>query len=526
MTETPEGTDDGPGKKMFDREALAADARFLVERVESHHPKPYDGYGGRLALHERLERLIADLPERATAEAFYRDATVLVTALSDAHSRLQPPDGEGDDRRLPLSFRVVGDGLYVDSVAAESLVDLVGARLRSVDGVGVETLAGRVASLYGVENDYHGLSWTGRAVAARTPLARLLDGEVPTTVEVTVDHSGGTTSTRGLAPVTDGVDPVAKPDATFPHPNGDGPRFRLYQGGDAAVFVPGDLRGYRESFEAALATDADFAREVAPQAYDRHVGGAPPDDIEELVAALPSMAETAVAAAEAMAARDASTLIVDLRDNPGGDSTFASHLAYALYGDTGVTDIADTVRTVKRRTDAHRERYGADDLGTAAENPASYDLSEELGDDREDVFGRLRRSETFAAVADRTGGAVYDPERLVVVTSARTMSSAFAGAALLSSLGADVVGVPSGQSPRSFGEAVEFELPNTGLDLSVAGAMFDWVPDPKSDVLTPDRELTPAAFDRYDRAADAGLRLAFDHAGVTDGDPPEPIGED
>jgi hypothetical protein len=106
------------------------------------------------------------------------------------------------------------------------------------------------------------------------------------------------------------------------------------------------------------------------------------------------------------------------------------------------------------------------------------------------------------------------------------MSSAFAGAALLSSFGADVVGVPSGQAPRSFGEAVTFELPTTGLDLSVAGAMFDWVPDPEDDVLTPDRELTGAAFDRYDRGADAGPRLAFDHAGLTDGDPPTPVERD
>jgi hypothetical protein len=56
--------------------------------------------------------------------------------------------------------------------------------------------------------------------------------------------------------------------------------------------------------------------------------------------------------------------------------------------------------------------------------------------------------------------------------------------------------------------------------------MFDWVPDPEEDVLTPDRELTTAAFDRYGRAADAGLRLAFDHAGLTDGESPRPVEQD
>jgi hypothetical protein len=526
VSETPQVTGDGPGTETFARDALAADARFLVEQVEAHHPEPYHGYDGRVALHERLERLVADLPERATAEAFYRDAAGLVAGLKDAHSRLEAPHDGDDDRRLPLSFRVVGDGLYVDSVADDAHRHLLGARLAAVEGVDVATLADRVAGLYGVENDYHGLSWTGRMVAARDPLARLLDDEVPTAPELTLEAPDGTTRTVALAPVAEDADPVAAPDATFPQPAGDGPRYRLYEDGDAALFVPGDLQGYRESFEAALATGADFARELAPAAYERHVGGDPPDDVEAMVAELPSMAETVVAAAEAMAASDASTLVVDLRDNPGGDSTFVFHLAYALYGYGGVDDLDGTVRALKRRTEAHRERFGADDPGTADANPADYDLSGLLGEGEEDARERLQRSETFAALADRTDGPVYEPERVVVVTSARTMSSAFAGAAQLSTLGADVVGVPSGQAPRSFGEAVEFELPTTGLELSVAGAMYDWVPDPDGDVLAPDRELTPAAFDRYDRAADAGLRLAFDHAGVTDGDPPTPVEEE
>jgi hypothetical protein len=519
--------DDDPNIETVDREALAADARFLVEQIEAHHPEPYHGYEGRVALHERLERLIDDLPEQATVETFYREAAGLVAGLQDAHSRLHAPDNDESDRRLPLSFRIVDGELYVDSVAAGAHTDLLGARLRAVEGVDVATLTDRVASLYGVENDTHGLSWLARMVGARDPLSRLLDDTVPETPALSMERPDGTLETITLQPVADSVDPVAEPQSTFQHPSGSGPRYRLYEGGDAALFVPGDLQGYRESFEAALAGGADFVHELAPQAYERHVGDDPPDDIEALIAELPSMAETIVATTEAMAAHDASTLVVDLRDNPGGDSTFVFHIAHALRGDAGVTEIEGSTRAIKRRTDAHRDRYGADELGTAADNPADYDVSELLDDEgSEEVHERPRRSETFTAVADHTGGAVYEPEQLVVVTSAGTMSSAFAGAALLSSFGADVVGVPSGQAPRSFGEAVTFELPTTGLELSIAGAMYDWVPDPDEDTLVPDRELTAESFDRYDRAADAGLRLAFDHASLTDGDAPTPVEQD
>jgi hypothetical protein len=58
--------------------------------------------------------------------------------------------------------------------------------------------------------------------------------------------------------------------------------------------------------------------------------------------------------------------------------------------------------------------------------------------------------------------------------------------------------------------------------------MYHWVSDLEGNVLRPDRELTPALFERYDRAADAALRLAFDYvenAANTNPDtgPPEPV---
>ena len=86
-----------------------------------------------------------------------------------------------------------------------------------------------------------------------------------------------------------------------------------------------------------------------------------------------------------------------------------------------------------------------------------------------------------------------------------------------------ITSVAPGQAPTSFGEPVERPLPNSDLTARIAGAMFQWHPSVADDVLRPDRELTPALFDRYDHAGDAALRLAFDHAGVTnDGDPPDP----
>lgn len=539
ITQSEDGTEE-----TFDRETLAEDAQTLVAALEAIHPDPYIGYDGRVGLHSRLERLVRDLPETATAEEFYRRAAPLVSGMGDSHSLLRAPgyedspDRTEENHRLPVSFRVVGDRIYVESVFDGALTDLLGARLLAVEGESVATLTDRGTALRGAENQYTALLFASGMIEKYAPLARLLEQLTPPaepTVRVEVD---GAKRSVTLTPIAGNREPTHELDETFPHPTGTGPRYRLYENGDAAVFVPGDLQGYRESFEVRMDIGGASAADLVPAAYDRHVGSDSPDDLSEMVAALPSMTETLTDLVDDMVAADTKILIVDLRGNPGGDSQFVFHVGYMFKGWEGVTHMSESVRSLKRRTGPHRERYGTGGegsvgIGTADDNPAAYDFTDFLDDPETDESGsesrtkeRLILSDTFAEIVEAgSHEAAYEPDRIVVAVSASTMSSAFAGTAQLTSLGAEVVGVPSGQAPLSFGEPVEEALPNTGLTVRIAGSMYHWIPDPDSNILQPDRELTPALFERYDRTADAGLRLAFDHAGVTDSDgsPPEPF---
>ncbi len=531
MTETQsDAAEESTASETFSRTALVEDLRTLAEALEDLHADPYRGYGGKLGFHRRLERLVETTPEEATPAEFHRHVSPLVTGLRDGHTRLSPPTDDTDDRELPVSIRVVGDGLFVDGVHEEGPTSLLGARLTAVEGHSVSTLLDR-RSLKAAENRSGERYRLASRLEEYDRLDRLLGRDDPPDPVTVTATNGDRTIETSLAPVS-GVESLETLPATVPAPDGSGPRYRLYEDGAGAVFVPGDLQGFRESYESLLTTGSDLPEELAPEAYRRHVGEDPPEDVDEVVAALPSMMETVVDLAETMADAGTETLVVDLRDNPGGDSTFVYHLAYVLRGWEGVVDAAESISVTKRRTDAHRERYGVpeDEPSTAERNPASYDFESDLGDepDRAATLDRLRdtltRSETaakFVTTDDAAG--VYDPPQLVVLTSAGTFSSAFAGVAQLSTLGADVVGVPSAQAPVSYGEVVDRTLPNTGLEASIAAAAFEWLPDPSGPVLDPDRELTAGLFRQFDRADDAVLRLAFEHVGLTDGDPPEPI---
>lgn len=554
-TESGEGTadtntEDETGAQTHGRAAMVEDLRVLLDRIESIHPDPYHGYDGRVDLHRTVETTVRELPESATTEEFYRQVAPVIAGLNDVHSSLDSPERETDGE-LPLSFRVVGRSLYVDSVADQSLEELLGGRVRRIGTQPTERLVERGRALYGAENDYWAYHQVGLSLSAFGSVDRLLGRPAPSSLGLTVETPGGNEHQQTVTPVgteQSGDDTgqreadrqVQRLDSTVSVPNGSGPRYRLYEGGDAALFVPGELQGYREAIEAARARGAEYTETVARTAYERHVGGDVPESLDSVVDALPSMVEQLRGLVRSMAAAETGALIVDLRGNPGGDSRFMFFLGYVLYGIDRLVRTMDWEIGVKRRTDPHRDRYGVPDaaqteFATFEGNPADYDFGDSFqrrASSHEQQVERFlddHSTGTFGEeTTDRTYEGYYEPEQVVAVTDTATMSSAFAGAALLSATGADIVGVPSGQAPVSFGEAVEVTLPNTDLTASISGSIYQWTPEPDGPVVQMDAELTPDRFEnRYDRADDAALRVAFDHAGVTaPGETPTPADSD
>jgi hypothetical protein len=512
--------------QSYDTDELATDLRTLLSRIEEIHPDPYHGYSGRVALHRAFESTIRELPETATEETFYRLAAELVAGLEDAHSRVVPPEGdETDDTRLPISLRLVGDAIYVDAVFDDSLTGLLGARLLAVDGESVEAMAERYAALRGSENRYFARKSLAEKIESAEWLGRLLGEESPpASVTCQFQSEGGVEQESTLTPISSERSPVTELEQTVDLPSGTGPRYRLHDDGQTALLVPGSLSTYREVIQALQARDAGSSEERARAAYREHNDGEPPEDIDEILPHLPSMTETLIDMVQEMAAAETETLVVDLRDNPGGDSRFAQYIGYVLFGWERIVEGANWT-AVKRRSEHHRAEFGVPDAGrdefaTFEANPAAYDFGLEFRQQTlplEQKIATHRQMLGTGAFADELDeeahAGYYEPENLVVVTTAGTMSSAFAGGAGLADMGADVVGVPSGQAPLSFGEAVEVELPNTGLSVDIAGSMFEWTEEPEHDVLPIARELTPTLFEkRYDKAGDAALRLAFDHA--------------
>lgn len=512
------------------RADLVEDARYLAETLEDAHPDPYAGHGGRVSFHRRLEELVRAIPEGGeSVAAFYPRVAELAARVRDGHTDVIAPSPDDEATgRLPLGFRVVGSELYVDEVYDDVSQNLLGGRLLSVEGVPVSELVERVARLDGADNVFQDRIHLVLALRDVSPLRYLLDEPVSTPT-VTVETPDGATVERALAPVEadDSTDPVAELDATVELPETGGePVYRFLDADrSTALLVVPDMFSYREAHEFLRSVGYERGEELARDAYADTVGGSPPDDYAEVVAAIPSALDVLTDLAEAMADAGTETLVVDTRENTGGNSLLTHALTYVLYGWDGVERAGEDHFQVPKDSALYRERIGDDGPVGDTDNPAGFDFESYFDrDDPEQRLARLREwlanSPTFAA--EMNAGeyeAYYCPDSVVVVTSALTYSAGAEPAFSLSELGATVVGVPPSQALNAPRDMLKDELPNTGLEFKTSYRHVEYRPGEEGKVLRPDVELTPERFEEMGRPADAGIRLALDAVGDAERDP-------
>jgi hypothetical protein len=522
----------GPADRHYPRDELIEDARYLAATLEDAHPDPYVGHDGRVHFHRRVEELIREVPDEGEpVSEFYGRAAEIAARVGDGHTGLsapQPADGE-ENYSLPIAFRVIGSELYVEGVYKEPCEDLLGGRLLSVEGIPVADLVSRVARVDGADNVIHDRTNLTRAIRAVTPLRYLTDGLVPP-VTVTVEKRDGSTAERELAPVDE--DPSEAPIAelstviVFPETGGE-PAYRFLDADHStALLVVPDMFSYREAHEKLHAMGYERAEELARDAYIDTVGDSPPDVSEAVVAALPSAVEVLTDLVEEMAEAGTDRLVIDTRDNSGGNSLLSHALTYVLHGWDGIEKSGEGHFKVPKDSELYREQIGEDGPIGDTDNPAGFDFGWYF--DRSDPDERMARlrdwlsdSPTFAAELERGEyEAYYLPDSVVVVTSATTYSAGAEPAFTLSELGAAVVGVPPSQALNAPRDLLEDELPNTGLDLKTSYRHVESRPGVDGKLFRPDVELTPDRFEAMGRTADAGVRLALEAEGNKE-PPPE-----
>ena len=510
------------------------DLRQLLGLLESAHPDPY-GARGKVAFHRAFQGLLASIPpDGLSATELLGLARPFVASLRDGHTTIGPGQRAGDGTRAWLDLEPVAGALVVSRVYREQDRPLLGGVLVSLDGVGAEALQERAARLRGAENGMAELLLVARSLADAGWLRDLLAWvQVPSTLEVVVRVRGEVLRADlpiGELPAAEGIEPPSALD--LPEVDaGDMAWAFLAEDRSVAWLRFASMMRYREAFE--IWRDAGYVSNLGEHLAEtagRAAGGPLPDDVDARIALVPSAAEQLALLCAAMEDAGTRHLVVDLRDNAGGQSYVSLLLAVFLYGLDPLVDVDDGYQ-VRRYSRLWLDNYTSESEETLASRGlvlGDYDFGEQLRWQRRRREGlseveRAERRATMeswllmAPTARRVLGegsrdARYAPPRVTVLTSAGSASAAFDAAVLLKKLGASLAGVPSSQAGNCFIDSLGYRLDHSGLGGSISYKQSLLFPDDleRGRLLRPDLELTLDALDEMHGDPNAIIRLVLE----------------
>jgi hypothetical protein len=522
----------------IERGKLVEDARYIASVLEDVHPDPYIMGGGRIAFHRRLHEIIRGIPPEGMKKAdFYFRIRPFVTAVGDAHTWLNSPEMTywSMPGGVPLFFWVVGRSLYVRGVFREEDMALIGCRLAAIEGVPYDEIVRRAEGVISHDNYYQVL----RNLAAYGQIFQgvFLKNLLPEwtserSVTVTLEHPDGSKLEHTFKVPTPVVYPPKYGDTAIEPPSTEKCDFVYEFLGDdrkTAILVISGMMRYREALELWRSYGGTNIAERVKSAYTRFHGSDPPEDLDLAIAGVPSVTEVFGELVREMKEAGTENLVIDIRQNEGGNSYMAPILVYFLYGREGLAATIEAGSEVIRYSRAYLDRYTEVDLdGMNKEREVPITLGGyDFAFDQE-IYGppsTQKRFENFEEMVARmptfeeeykagTYIGWYRPDKVLVVSGHNTFSSGFTLLRYLYMAGAEVVGTPSAQAANCFGDILNFEMPHSGLTFSVSRKAFVLFRDDpeRGRVLMPHHPLTYEKLKEYRFDRNAALLYTLEIA--------------
>lgn len=220
------------------------------------------------------------------------------------------------------------------------------------------------------------------------------------------------------------------------------------------------MRKYRENYESQITFGANeaFLRELSRRSEIDLSG-----DIYDTISRIPSASDSILELLAEMKTRSIFDLIIDLRNNTGGNSYLTYILSYFLYGKR--TMKIDEGYDVVRHSSLYMEQFSEN---PALKFPGGYDFEQKnrwnsgsRGLSLEDWNNIVNSSRTF-----KESLAKHEPLKGIkayVLCSARTFSAGFDLLSFLKKCGAIVIGVPTSQAANAFTNTLRFTLDISGF---------------------------------------------------------------
>ncbi|MCP4600523.1 MAG: hypothetical protein GY847_08320 [Proteobacteria bacterium] len=522
--------------KIYTQQELIDDARQLAQTIEASHPDPYINGGGKIAFHRRFQEVLSAIPKAGMSKHhFFELLLPFISTIGDSHTAIRIPEtASNPEPGLPLGFRIVEEWLIVDRVPAKTHELLLGGRLLAVQGIGIDELRRRQARLRGIENRYGELAFLCYlSFSSRQGLETLIpEWKNPARIEVTLETVLGKKK-KVTFPISDkdsSRPSFLKSKIELPSTKASVVAYGFLDNDrKTAILVIEDMMNYREACESWFADGLGEALEFTKSAYKRFNPGEPPKNREALLAGIPSATETFISLVREMKKAGTEHLIIDLRQNTGGNSLMRDILIYILFGSRALISMNDGY-SITKYSDLFFDNYKERSLKGINGPGASMVLTQNDYDFREEQryrkargnSNRLSKENQRAYSSIPSFWKVYQSKKyhrpyhtlkkVAVLSSPFTYSSGFNMLTSLYIKGALIVGTPSAQPGNNFGDILFVTLRHTKIMGGVSFKRNLTFPDDpaKGQLLKPDFEMTYEQFRAHQFDANAEVLLALE----------------
>jgi len=492
-----------------------------------------------VAFRKRFADAEVQIPPEGIGPRGYKDLLLpLVAQVGDGHTELYAWSLPSSNASILIDLLPIEEHLVVASVHDPKQRSAIGAILEAIEGIPVTDLVQRMGARKGFENIYTNLQHLAEAAASTRDLAGLLERpSLGDFVVFTVRLPSGARADLQVPISSERGWQRLEAPSLVRLPAQDGAKLAAGFLDDACTvgyFGMGSAMDYREAFEDWRSSGNDKSSHL-DNVLRRVTGQDPTGDTEHKIAQIPAVTECLIRLFTEMKAHRTPILIIDMRENEGGNSLFTGILEYFLYPLDTIFSAGQGYQ-VRRYSALYFQNYPGDTLDKvrARTSPdfqlGDLDFSQQLrwrasrtvipsdGEKaqwkRQYAENQLERAPTFGrAVKENRWNASWSP-RVLVLSSARTYSAAFDAVLTLRAHGATVVGVPSSQAANCFIDTLHFQLTHSQAQ---GGLSYKWsvrLPEDlkAGSLLRPDLELTYERFEALHFDPNATVLLALEMA--------------
>ena len=461
----------------------------LVKMVTETHPDPFLHKKSRIEFFRSVNGILDQIPDNIDQETFHIFAMRILSLVGDGHTSMDPlPESR---EKIWLKIEPIDGSLLVLGVYSREHEKLIGSVVKGINGIPMETIKENMKTLRGANGENNNLMHIVECFGQKHLMSYLLHRSIKDIGSISLElQNFGNIYEFEFSEEKPG-ELIIRNEMELPTSETSDLSWTILDGNIGYLRIASMMK-YRENFESQLNYGASekFLREL----FGR-IGMNTSKTIKEIVGKMPSASQIITKFLTKMKETGGNDIIVDLRDNTGGNSYLAHILPYFLFGKR-ILKVYEGY-DVERYSEMYAKQFEIENFDSF---PGGYNFNEETrwrngfrGITEGEFEKIVNMSPTFSEFLKSYK--IQSDWKVYVLCSARTFSAGFDLLSFMGKCGSTVIGVRPSQTANAFTNTIRFELQDSNLKGWISSKLMLKYPDePMFYEIIPDQEI---GIDKY-----------------------------